>query len=121
MTFAEAVSSVLSKYATFEGRARRREYWYWYLAVLLVELVVGIIWSVSDNLGPWIALIFGLAVILPSIAVGVRRLHDTGRTGWWILIALIPFGGLVLLVFFLLDGTRGDNKYGPSPKLTPAQ
>lgn len=121
MSFAEAVSSVLSKYATFEGRARRQEYWYWYLAVLLAEVVVGIIWSISADLGPWIALIFGLGVILPSIAVAVRRLHDTNRTGWWILIALIPLGGFVLLVFFLLDGTPGDNKHGPSPKLLPAQ
>src|SRR5262249_10252423 len=113
--------SVLGKYATFEGRARRREYWYWYLATILVAVVIGIIWAVSSDIGVWIMVLFWLAILLPSIAVSVRRLHDTDRSGWWFLISLIPFGSLVLLFFFLVDGTPGTNKYGASPKMAPAQ
>jgi uncharacterized membrane protein YhaH (DUF805 family) len=116
MTFGEAVSSVMNKYVTFDGRARRSEYWYWFLAVILVEIVIGILYLLSSTLGLILYVVFGLAIILPSVAVSMRRLHDTNRTGWWILLGLIPFGGIVLLVFYLLDGTSGENKYGPSPK-----
>lgn len=116
MTFGEAISTVLSKYITFDGRARRSEYWYWFLAIVLVEIVVGIFYLMSSTLGILLYVVFGLAIILPSIAVAIRRLHDTNRTGWWILLTLIPFGGLVLLVFYVLEGTPGDNQYGPSPK-----
>jgi uncharacterized membrane protein YhaH (DUF805 family) len=64
-----------------------------------------------------LSVIYGLAVLIPSIAVGVRRLHDTDRSGWWLLISLIPLiGGIVLLVFFVLDGTPGENRFGPNPK-----
>lgn len=116
VTFGEAISTVLSKYITFDGRARRSEYWYWFLAIVLVEIVVGIFYLMSSTLGILLYVVFGLAIILPSIAVAIRRLHDTNRTGWWILLTLIPFGGLVLLVFYVLEGTPGDNQYGPSPK-----
>jgi uncharacterized membrane protein YhaH (DUF805 family) len=116
MTFGEAVSSVVNKYVTFDGRARRSEYWYWFLAVILVEIVIGILYLLSSTLGLILYVVFGLAIILPSVAVAIRRLHDTNRTGWWILLSLIPFGGIVLLVFYLFDGTPGENNYGPSPK-----
>ncbi len=121
MTFSEALSSVFNKYGTFGGRARRREYWYWFLAVLGAEIVAGgIIYGVSESLG---YILFGLIVVcafLPTLAVGARRLHDTGRSAWWLLIGLVPFGGLVLLVFYLLEGDAGDNPYGPSPKAVAA-
>jgi uncharacterized membrane protein YhaH (DUF805 family) len=120
MTFAEALSSVFNKYATFDGRARRREYWYWFLAVLGAEVVAGIVFGISESLG---YILFGLIVVcafLPTLAVGARRLHDTGRSAWWLLVGLIPFGGIVLLVFYLLEGDAGANQYGPSPKAVAA-
>jgi uncharacterized membrane protein YhaH (DUF805 family) len=123
MSFGQAVSTVFSKYATFSGRARRSEYWWWYLFVTLVYIVANIIdraagltYGDTTYGGGWIASIAALALLLPNIAVAVRRLHDTGRTGWWLLIGLVPLiGWIVLLYFFLLD-SENDNQYGPYPK-----
>ncbi|MCB1121117.1 MAG: DUF805 domain-containing protein [Verrucomicrobiae bacterium] len=109
-------TDVLKKYTVFEGRARRKEYWMFALfniiiAVILlaVEIAIG---------GPGIVyMIYCLAVLLPSLAVCVRRLHDTGKSGWWILISLVPaVGGLILLVFMVMDSQPGDNQFGPNPK-----
>jgi uncharacterized membrane protein YhaH (DUF805 family) len=118
--------TVLKKYAVFNGRARRSEYWWFILINFIAVLVLGFASSLlslevgaSDTSAgfPILALVYDLAVLIPSIAVGVRRLHDTGRSGWWLLIALIPFiGAIVLIVFFVLDSTPGPNKYGPNPK-----
>ena len=112
----------LKKYAVFSGRSRRKEYWYFVLFSLIVSLVLSAIdallgtFSSSTNVG-LLGGIYGLAIIIPSIAVSVRRLHDIDRTGWWILIGLVPLiGGIVLLVFALLDSTPGSNRYGPNPK-----
>jgi uncharacterized membrane protein YhaH (DUF805 family) len=117
MTFQEAVKAVLGKYADFNGRARRSEYWYWVLAVLVAEVVVLAIRSLSSGLGQILYVLLVLAVLVPSIAVGVRRLHDTGRSGWWLLIGLIPLiGAIVLIVFYVQDSAPGANEYGPSPK-----
>ncbi|ROS75340.1 DUF805 domain-containing protein [Cellulomonas sp. PhB143] len=116
MSFGDAVRSVLSQYAGFSGRARRSEYWFFYLAVIIVEIVVGIVDNVLGTGGLLTGLVL-LALILPSLAVAVRRLHDTDRTGWWILIGLIPIvGTIVLLVFYVSDSTPGPNRFGPSPK-----
>ncbi|MFL5297531.1 MAG: DUF805 domain-containing protein [Phenylobacterium sp.] len=115
----------LRKYATFTGRARRMEYWLFWLFAVILQFVVGLLTGGfgSDPMHPAVGLglivycLIALALFVPSIAVGVRRLHDTERSGWWLLIAFIPIiGALVLLVFFLLEGTRGPNKYGPDPK-----
>lgn len=112
----------LRKYATFEGRARRKEYWFFILFNVLAVVVLGIIDVVlgTSSKETGLGLLSGLyllAVLLPALAVTVRRLHDTDRSGWWILIEFIPLiGGLVLLVFTLLDGTPGSNRFGPSPK-----
>ena len=106
---------VLKKYADFNGRARRMEFWMF----ALVNFVVMIVLSLVDGMigMPLLGAIYGLAVLIPSLAVGARRLHDTGRTGWWQLIGLIPFiGVVVLIVLWALDGNPGDNKYGPNPK-----
>ena len=119
MSFTEAIRSVLNQYAGFTGRARRSEYWYW----VLFYIIVSVIASMLDRAlfgGSWsrafITGIVGLAFLLPTLAVAVRRLHDTSRSGWWILIALIPvIGGIILLVFYIQD-SHGDNQYGPSPK-----
>ena len=112
----------LKKYAVFSGRSRRMEYWYF----VLFNLVVYIVFSLIDallgtfNIVQGVGLlsgIYSLAVLIPTLAVMVRRLHDIDRTGWWILINLIPLvGTIVLLVFALTPGTPGSNRYGPDPK-----
>ncbi|MEO7259715.1 MAG: DUF805 domain-containing protein [Jatrophihabitantaceae bacterium] len=115
MSFADAIRTVFSKYATFSGRARRSEFWWFALFLVIVNIVLRILDRAMDN--PVLGLIVGLALVLPSLAVTVRRLHDTGRSGWWILIGLIPLiGAIVLLVFECQDSQPGSNKYGPSPK-----
>jgi len=107
---------VLKKYADFTGRARRTEFWMFYLFSFLVSLGLGIVEAIFG--GPGIlGGLYGLVVLLPSLAVSVRRLHDTGRSGWWLLIFLIPLiGVIVLLVFAVQEGQRGDNAYGHDPK-----
>jgi uncharacterized membrane protein YhaH (DUF805 family) len=113
---------VLKKYAVFEGRARRTEFWMFYLINLVITLVLIGIDALIGTLIPQAGVgvlqgLYSLAVLIPSIAVTVRRLHDTGRTGWWILIGLIPvIGGIVLLIFMVLDSEPGANQYGPNPK-----
>ncbi|MYZ09002.1 DUF805 domain-containing protein [Streptomyces sp. SID2999] len=110
---------VLKKYAVFSGRARRKEYWMFALFSLIISIVLTILDNALDI--NFLATIYGLAVLLPSLAVGVRRLHDTSRSGWWLLIALIPLiGAIVLLVFFVSEGKPEANEYGPNPKYAPA-
>jgi len=116
---------VLKKYAVFSGRARRKEIWYF---VLISYIISTVLWWIDslietyqiDNLWTIYVLfsLYGLAVLLPSIGVSIRRLHDTGRSGWWIFIGLIPLiGAIILLGFFVTDSQAGPNQYGPSPKL----
>lgn len=123
MSFGQAVRTVFSKYATFSGRARRSEYWWWYLFVTLVFVAAGILdaatglnYGDASYGGGWLSSIAGLALLLPNLAVGVRRLHDTGRTGWWLLIGLIPFIGVIVLLYFFILDSENDNQYGPYPK-----
>jgi uncharacterized membrane protein YhaH (DUF805 family) len=112
----------LRKYAVFEGRARRREYWWFVLFVIVISIVLAIVDSMMGTYNSEIGYgiiggIFALAMLIPSLAVGARRLHDTGRSGWWLLIGLIPLiGAIVLIVFFLFDSQPGTNAYGPNPK-----
>ena len=107
---------VLEHYADFTGRARRAEFWWYALANLLISIVFNILIAISSIF--WILdVIYVLAVLIPGLAVGVRRLHDTDKSGWWLLIALIPLVGIiVLIVFFATDGQPGPNKYGASEK-----
>lgn len=106
-------TSVLKRYAEFSGRAARPEYWYFALVNLIIYVVVYIIATVVSSSLTLVADLYALAVLIPSLAVGVRRLHDTNRSGWWLLIGLIPLlGGIVLLVFVCLPGTPGENRYG---------
>ena len=112
----------LKKYAVFSGRARRKEYWLFYLLFLLVYIFFAIIDAASGTLdsatgiGALTGILF-LAVLIPQLAVGVRRLHDTDRSGWWLLVGFIPLvGPIVLIVFFCLDGSAGDNRFGENPK-----
>ena len=105
-----------NKYATFSGRARRKEYWMFFLINLLIAMAIGIV-EAMIGLGGILGLLYALAMLIPGIAVSVRRLHDTGRSGWWLLIGFIPFiGWIVVLVFMVLDSQPGDNQYGPNPK-----
>ncbi len=116
------VEALTRKYATFEGRARRTEYWYFVLfyvlaivALAIVDVIVGT-YNEESGLG-LLSGLFMLATILPSLAVLVRRLHDTDHSGWWALLNLVPFvGALVLLVFTVLDSQPGANRFGPNPK-----
>ena len=142
----------LQKYADFSGRAPRAEYWWYTLGVVIVALLIGLVEGIlglSNSVGPYgpLSLIFMLALLVPGLAVTARRLHDTDRSGWWMLIAVVPYalmavlgimaatsgsamgalavvgifsivalvGAVVLLVFMVLPGTRGPNKYGPDP------
>ena len=112
----------LKKYATFSGRAQRAEYWYFVLFYILILFGLTLIDSITGSYSAESGMgllegIFTLLLLIPSIAVGARRLHDTGRSGWWLLIALIPLvGAIVLLVFTVQDSTPGENQYGPNPK-----
>lgn len=113
---------VLKQYAVFKGRARRKEYWFFILFNLIASLLLTLVDFMTGSLDAELGMgllsgLYSLAVLIPSLAVTVRRLHDTGRTGWWLLIGLIPLiGALVLLVFMLLDSQPGDNEYGANPK-----
>ncbi len=115
-------TEVLKKYFVFEGRARRTEYWMFTLFNVIVCIVL---MAIDHALGTWrpdsrigvLSGLYSLGVLLPSLGVTVRRLHDTDRSGWWILISLIPIiGGITMLVFMVLDGTPGPNRFGPNPK-----
>lgn len=118
MRFPEAVNACLDRYATFGGRARRPEYWYFMLFGLLVSAVTGVLDAVifpGNAAGP-VSGIASLLLLLPSLAVTARRLHDTGRSGWWMLTGLVPLiGWLVLIVWFCRPGDAGPNRFGPGP------
>lgn len=103
---------VLQRYAQFQGRSGRAEFWWYFLAALIIGIAFNVLIAVSSVFFV-IYVIYGLAVLVPGLAVGVRRLHDTDKSGWWLLIGLIPFVGIiVLIVFWATEGTRGQNKYG---------
>lgn len=120
------------RYAEFSGRSRRREYWMFGLFYLLVFVVLNALFGTNEVTrtptgfgygsrlvggGGFVGGLFALASFIPALALSVRRLHDQGRSGWMLLLGLIPFfGGFVLLVFMCLEGTRGPNQYGPDPK-----
>jgi uncharacterized membrane protein YhaH (DUF805 family) len=114
MNFSEAIAAGFSNYVNFAGRAIRSEYWYWVLFVILSEVVTSIIDAVIGI--QLTTTIFGLAVILPGIAIAIRRLHDTDRSGWWVLLVFIPLvGAIVLIVWYCSRGTEGSNRFGPDP------
>lgn len=123
----------LKQYADFGGRARRTEFWMFVLVNVAISIVLGIVDTATGTANAYamggmasyspgiLGSIYALAVLIPSIAVTVRRLHDTDRSGWWFFIQLIPVvGSIVMLVFTCLEGTRGPNRFGPDPKLVAA-
>lgn len=128
----EAIKTCFSKYVNFKGRARRSEFWWWYLFVMVVQIIAQAIdrllgfgstdietgtgtISVASSGGP-ISAIAMLALVLPTIAVGVRRLHDTDKSGWFYLLYLIPCVGFILMIIFNVKDSGPDNQYGPNPK-----
>jgi len=111
---------VLKKYAVFGGRARRKEYWMFFLFNIIIAFVLGFVEGLAGGPGI-VGMLYSLAVLIPGIAVSVRRLHDTGRSGWWLLIGLVPLiGAIVLLVFMVQDSNPGENQYGANPKTETA-
>jgi uncharacterized membrane protein YhaH (DUF805 family) len=115
MTFSQAVAMSFAKYATFSGRARRSEYWWFSLAQALALFVsYGIAFIVP--IGLLLAAIVLLGTFIPHLSMSIRRLHDTNRSAWWYLLIFVPIGGLLLLIWFCLDGTSGPNRYGEDPK-----
>lgn len=127
MSFTTAIKSFWSHYAEFKGRARRSEYWYIQLFLVLTNLAVAAIDLVlmngdvdrfiANGGGGIVGLVWILVTIVPALAVLVRRLHDTGKSGWWILIGLVPFvGTIVLFVFTVLNSEAVENRFGESPK-----
>lgn len=143
MSFIESIRTVLSKYAVFNGRARRSEFWWYYLALMIVESVLYFVLVVpgltafttatmeaslagtaapampgSLAAGQLIMSLVALALLLPTLGVSVRRLHDTDRSGFWVLLGLIPLvGTIILIVWWASAGTPGPNQYGPDPKV----
>jgi|SRR6478609_1487940 uncharacterized membrane protein YhaH (DUF805 family) len=111
-------TDVIKKYAVFNGRASRPEFWWFVLINLIIAVVINVVFSAigGRSSGQVVSDLYSLAVLLPSLGVGIRRLHDTNRTGWWYLLVLTIIGGLVLIVFFALAGDPGPNKYGPNPQ-----
>ena len=109
---------IKNKYAQFDGRATRSEYWYFLLfyliAYVLVVVIDGFLMQMTGGI-PILTLIFAVGLLIPSIAVGVRRLHDIGKSGWWMLLSIVPIISLVLIAFFVID-SKEDNIYGANPK-----
>ena len=126
MNMQTAVPTVFRKYVVFSGRATRSEFWWWILFIVLVSVALSMIdgaviapmtghETFDPEAGQPLQLLFNLATLLPTLAVTVRRLHDTDRSGWWILLGLIPIiGNLILLWWYIQSGTEGENQYGPA-------
>jgi uncharacterized membrane protein YhaH (DUF805 family) len=114
MNFQQAIQSGFSNYVNFSGRAARSEYWFWIVFYLLAVVVT---LAIDTMIGFRLTLsIFAIAVLLPTIAVQVRRLHDLDRTGWWILLHFVPLvGAIVLIIWYCMRGTEGPNRFGPDP------
>ncbi len=112
MTFGESVTTCLKKYFVFEGRASRSEYW-WFQLIVTPSYFIS---TFMENEVSYIFLGITLFTLIPAISAGVRRLHDTNRSGFFLLISFIPFiGGLILLFFLIPEGTKGKNRFGPNP------
>ena len=127
MNFVEAVKSGYQNYVNFSARSSRSAFWWWALFQIVVSIVIAMVegggsssvgdgmMSANYNAGP-IGIVWSLANLLPGIAIGVRRLHDLDKSGWWVLIALIPLiGAIILIVWYCSKGTTGDNRFGADP------
>ena len=122
------IDTIKNRYAKFDGRASRSEYWFYALFYLIIAIVVGMLdtFLINPMLGATpleageggiLQIVLALALLIPSIAIGIRRLHDIGKSGWWLLIGLIPIiGALVLIYFYVTDSQAGSNQFGENPK-----
>ena len=116
MSFTEAIQTCFSKYATFEGRARRSEYWYFFLFSFIVTMVISVLVN-ALSLPSFISGLVSLALLVPGLAVAWRRLHDIGKSGAWYFLGLIPIiGTIILLIWLCKDSDPGENQFGPNPK-----
>ena len=116
MGFTEAIQTCFSKYATFSGRARRSEYWYFFLCYTILTGILSFLARNSTVLG-YVSGVIEIALFIPMLAVSVRRLHDIGKSGWFYLIGLIPLVGfIIMIVWYCRDSAPGQNMYGPNPK-----
>ena len=128
----EAARSVLSQFATFTGRASRSDYWWWVLAYVLALFAIGLVdtfviapslgFNITDeNAGQPLSMLFVLAMFLPNLAVSVRRLHDLNKSGWWLLLGLLPVVGVLVLLYWIIQsGTEGSNEFGSDPQPQPS-
>lgn len=114
---------VKNNYMNFEGRARRREYWMYFLAYMIIYVALYALMFIFAAIADFLAVIisillafFALGLLLPSLAVGVRRLHDTNKSGWFMLLGFVPLANFYLLYLMILEGDKGPNQYGPDPK-----
>lgn len=127
MGYFDAVRVCLAeKYADFSGRARRSEYWWFFLFNIVVSIVAAIVDAILNTGGMFysfglLGLLSTLALLIPGIAVGARRLHDISKSGWWLLLAFIPLVGAIILLVWFCQDSHGENEYGPSPKIGAAQ
>lgn len=116
MGFVDATKSFFARYTDFSGRSSRSEYWWAFLAIMIGYFIIGLLSGLlGETVGSIVIGIAVLAILLPSIAIAIRRLHDTDRSGWWYLLSLIPLVSLVLLFFYCQKGTDGPNRFGPDP------
>ena len=116
ISFAEAVKSCFNKYADFNGRSPRAEYWYFALFNVAVVMVLAVLGAIIGKLFMYVYYTYVLAILVPSIAVSIRRMHDIGRSGWWVLISLVPFiGSIWYIVLAALPSQLGPNQDGPNP------
>lgn len=122
MVFTQSISSGFSNYVNFSGRSGRSEYWYWilfyFIGYVVLAIIGGIIGAmISETVGGIIPLLFGLAVFLPSLAVAIRRFHDIDKSGWWVLISLIPIVGFLIVLYFMVQPSdEGENRFGSVPE-----
>ena len=117
--FIQAISLGFSNYFNFQGRATRAEYWWWVLFIVIADVLLGFIDSILGT--GFIGSLFGLAILIPGLALGARRLHDIGKSGWWLLLWIAILPGIILLVWAIRQGNRGQNHYGLDPRTTPRQ
>jgi uncharacterized membrane protein YhaH (DUF805 family) len=115
MTFTDAIKTCFNKYADFSGRASRSEFWWFQLFLFLAYIVFFVLAAAISEMFVALMGIFALGAFIPTLAANVRRLHDTDKSGWWLLISLVPFIGIILLYFLAIPGTSGDNQFGPEP------
>ena len=121
-TFGECIKKGFAGYCDYSNRSRRKEYWYFALLVFLYEVVINVIVQVTKSaIVAYIGFCLMLPCIIFTLPLAVRRLHDTGKTGWWLLLILTGIGAIVILIFFCLDSDQQTNEYGPSPKYSGSQ